>query len=201
MRTDSGRDAGAVVGTAAAVVVADPVLWLLGIVGFGARGGLVLLTLPVLTIPSPVLLSIMFRNELSTAGTTASFDVLAVTAAAVTGGMALLAIMISAWAELHAVERGVAEAARRAVAPGSFSPAARAARTALAAAVGRGGPGHGLVPILMLLLLFVGRLTRVVSPSCSSPPTWACRSSIASSGMRPPRSWAWCSSSPSSRCS
>ena len=65
MRTDSGRDAGAVVGTAAAVVVADPVLWLLGIVGFGVRGGLVLLTLPVLTIPSPVLLSILFRNELA----------------------------------------------------------------------------------------------------------------------------------------
>ena len=33
MRTDSGRDAGAVVGTAAGVVAADPVLWLLGSVG------------------------------------------------------------------------------------------------------------------------------------------------------------------------
>ncbi len=46
----------------------DPGLWLLGLVGFGARGGLVLLTLPVLTIPSPVLLSILFRDEIGHGG-------------------------------------------------------------------------------------------------------------------------------------
>ena len=84
------------------MVAADPALWLLGIVGFGARGGLVLLTLPVLTIPSPVLLSILFRNELNTSGTSPSYDVLALMAAALTGVVALLAILVSAWAELHA---------------------------------------------------------------------------------------------------
>ena len=68
MRTDSGRGPRAVIGTAAAIVGGDPGLWLLGLAGFGARGGLVLLTLPVLTIPSPVLLSILFRSELGTSG-------------------------------------------------------------------------------------------------------------------------------------
>ena len=118
----AGRDAGAVVGAAGAVVAADPVLWLLGIVGFGARGGLVLLTLPVLTIPSPVLLSILFRNQLDTAGTTASFDVLAVIAAGLTGVLALLAIVISAWAELNAVERCVAAPRSRDPASGPLTP-------------------------------------------------------------------------------
>jgi hypothetical protein len=169
MRTDTGRDAGAVVGTAAAVVAADPVLWLLGIVGFGARGGLVLLTLPVLTIPSPVLLSIMFRNELDTAGTTASFDVLAVMAAAMTGAVALLAIMISAWAELNAVERCVtvhaSETLRLGRSPRELGRPERRSLLLWVAAV----QASGLVPILMLMLLFVGRLTRVVSTELQQP--------------------------------
>jgi hypothetical protein len=169
MRTDSGRGAGAAVATAAAVVAADPVLWLLGIVGFGARGGLVLLTLPVLTIPSPVLLSIMFRNELDTAGTTSSFDVLAVMAAAVTGVVALLAIVVSAWAELNAVERCVAEPHSETLRLGRsarhLTPPERRSLLLWVAAV----QASGLVPILLLALLFVGRLSGIVSTELQQP--------------------------------
>jgi hypothetical protein len=169
MRTDSGRGAGAAVATAAAVVAADPVLWLLGIVGFGARGGLVLLTLPVLTIPSPVLLSIMFRNELDTAGTTSSFDVLAVMAAGVTGVVALLAIVVSAWAELNAVERCVAEphseTLRLGRSPRPLTPPERRSLLLWVAAV----QASGLVPILLLALLFVGRLSGIVSTELQQP--------------------------------
>ena len=169
MRTDSGRDAGAVVGTAAAVVVADPVLWLLGIVGFGVRGGLVLLTLPVLTIPSPVLLSILFRNELDTSGTTASFDVLAVLAAGLTGVLAFVAILVSAWVELQAVERAAAgpdsEDLRLGRPPRQLARAKRRSLLLWVASVQAGG----LVPVLVLLLLFTGRLGRDVSTELQQP--------------------------------
>jgi len=169
MRTDSGRGADAVVGTAAAVVAADPVLWLLGIVGFGVRGGLVLLALPVLTIPSPVLLSILFRNELDTSGTTASFDVLAILVALLVGALAFGAILISAWAELQAAERVV-------VAPDSVTlrlgraprQLARAERRSLLLWVASIQAG-GLVPILLVLLLFTGRLGRAVSSELQQP--------------------------------
>ena len=169
MRTDSGRGAAAVVSTAAAVVAADPVLWLLGIVGFGARGGLVLLTLPVLTIPSPVLLSIVFRDQLGTSGLNSSFDVLAIIAAAVTGIIALLAILVSAWAELNAVERCAAEphseALRLGRSPRQLAASERRSLLLWVAAV----QATGLVPILVLMLLFVGRLTGVVSNELQQP--------------------------------
>ncbi len=169
MRTDSGRSAGAIVGTAAAVVAGDPVLWLLGIVGFGVRGGLVLLTLPVLTIPSPVLLSIVFRGQLDTAGTNASFDVLAVVAAAITGAIALLAILVSAWAELNAVERCAADprsvTLRLGRSPRPLAAGERRSVLLWVAAI----QATGLVPILLLVLLFVGRLTGVVSNELQQP--------------------------------
>src|SRR3989304_449023 len=41
------------VGAALSVVVAEPSLWLLGSAGFLVRGGLVLLALPIVTLPSP----------------------------------------------------------------------------------------------------------------------------------------------------
>jgi len=169
VRTDSGRGAAAVVGIAAGVVAAEPALWLLGVVGFGVRGGLVLLTLPVLTIPSPVLLSILFRNELGTSGTNASFDVLAFVAATVTGLVALVAILISAWAELHAVERCVADPRSGVLRLGRPArPVGQRERSSLllwVAAV----QAMGLLPVLLLVLLFVGRLGGLVTTELQQP--------------------------------
>ncbi|MCY7418042.1 MAG: hypothetical protein LH650_06020 [Chloroflexi bacterium] len=169
MRTDSGRGTGAVVSTAAAVVAADPALWLLGIVGFGVRGGLILLTLPVLTIPSPVLLSILFRNELNTSGTSASFDVLAAAAAALTGIVALLAILISAWAELHSIERCVASPLSGTLRLGRparrLEPRERSSVLLWVAAV----QAAGLMPILLLTFLLVGRIGRLVATELQTP--------------------------------
>lgn len=169
MRTDAGRDAPAAVRAAAAVVGSDPVLWLLGIVGFGVRGGLVLLTLPILTIPSPILLSILFRGELGTAGTNASFDLLAFVAAAITGGVALVAILISAWAEVQAVERCVAaqqsSVLRLGRPPRELPARERHSLLLWVAAV----QAAGLVPLLLLALMLVGRVTASVSSELQQP--------------------------------
>jgi hypothetical protein len=168
-RTDAGRSGGAVVRTAAGVVIADPGLWLLGIIGFGVRGGLVLLTLPVLTIPSPVLLSIIFRRELGTSGTTGSFDTMVVAVAGVSGLLVLLAIMVSAWADLHAFERCVATprsaALRLGRPPRRLAPRDRNSLLLWVAAIG----AAGLVPILLITLLYAGRLGGIVATELEQP--------------------------------
>jgi hypothetical protein len=169
MRTDSGRGPAAVIGTAAEIVISDPGLWLLGLVGFGARGGLVLLTLPVLTIPSPVLLSILFRSELGTSGTTASFDTLALVAATLTGVVVLAAILISAWAELNAVERSVLDRHTTTLRLGRparpLAPRERSGLLLWVAAI----QAAGLLPILVLVLILVVRLSGVVTSELERP--------------------------------
>ncbi len=169
MRTDAGRGGRAVVRTAAQVVAADPVLWLLGIVGFGVRGGLVLLTLPVLTVPSPVLLSIIFRGQIGTSGTNASFDLLAVLSAALTGLLVLVAILVSAWVELNAFERCAiaprSETLRLGREPRILAPRDRRSLLLWVAAI----QSCGLVPLLLLVLLFVGRLGVVVATELERP--------------------------------
>jgi hypothetical protein len=168
-RTDAGRSGNAVVRAAAAVVAADPGLWLLGIIGFGVRGGLVLLALPVLTIPSPILLSIIFRRELGTSGTTGSFDVMVALAAGVTGLLVLLAIMVSAWTDVHAFERSVAtpqsEALRLGRPPRHLAPRDRNSLLLWVAAIG----AAGLVPILLITLLYAGRLGGIVATELEQP--------------------------------
>lgn len=74
-------------GAAAGAVVAQPALWLLGALGFAARGGLVLLALPIITIPSPVILSILLRGQLDSTGLT-------ITPLAAFVGMALAVVFV-----------------------------------------------------------------------------------------------------------
>ncbi len=169
MRTDAGRGARAVVSTAALVATTDPVLWLLGIVGFGVRGGLVLLTLPVISMPSPVLLSIIFRGQIGTSGTNASFDLLVVVAAAITGLLMLAAILLSAWVELHVFERCAvasrSETLRLERQPRPIAPRDRRSLLLWVAAI----QSCGLVPLLLLVLLVVGRLGGVVATELERP--------------------------------
>lgn len=75
------------VGAAAGAVVGQPALWLLGALGFAARGGIVLLALPIITIPSPVILSILLRGQLDSTGLT-------ITPLAAFVGMALVIVFV-----------------------------------------------------------------------------------------------------------
>jgi hypothetical protein len=104
MRTGAGRGWRAAVDVAGQAVAGSPRLWLLGIVGFAVRGGLLLLTLPILTIPSPVLLSSLFREGIGTAGPSPAFQSTAVVLAVLTALCVLAAILASAWCELLAFE-------------------------------------------------------------------------------------------------
>jgi hypothetical protein len=89
------------------VTLNRPSLWLLGAAGFLLRGGLVLLLLPLVALPSPVEVRLLIGEGLGSAGFSGGL----VTAAAVIGivvAAALLAAMLAlAWLELWAFERTV----------------------------------------------------------------------------------------------
>jgi hypothetical protein len=86
------------------VAVGRPILWLYGALGFAARGGLVVLALPMLTIPSPVVLSTLFRGQLSTSGLAPGSEWLAVVALGGAFVVFALALLAAAWADVAAFE-------------------------------------------------------------------------------------------------
>ncbi|HET7676883.1 MAG TPA: hypothetical protein VFK38_03450 [Candidatus Limnocylindrales bacterium] len=84
----------------------DPGLWLLGLLGFLARGGLIVLLAPILTLPSPVGISTLLGADAIRIGGLSertalllALGVVAVAAAVVAG------LLVGAWAELAAFER------------------------------------------------------------------------------------------------
>ena len=81
-------------GIALSIVAGQPRLWLLGMVGFCLRGGLLLLTLPIVVIPTQVEARLLIGNYLGSTGFSPSFWgvlALAATAAAlVTMGVLLV---------------------------------------------------------------------------------------------------------------
>ena len=105
MRTDPRVGWRRGIGTALAVVVGQPQLWLIGALGFTGRGGVLLLALPIFIVPTPIEVRAMLGSNLGSSGLTASFyaslPVLAV------AGMALLtaSLLLAAHAELSAFER------------------------------------------------------------------------------------------------
>lgn len=93
------------VGSAAAVVLGQPPLWLLGALGFALRGGIVLLTLPILVLPTQVEVRLLLGNNLGSTGFSAGFWGLVV-AAGVIAGVVTLGIMLAlANVEVSAFER------------------------------------------------------------------------------------------------
>lgn len=103
-----GRSWGAAAGTAAAVVLGEPRLWLLGTAGFVLRGGWLLLGLPIWAIPSPVGLSTLLGPDAFTAagpGTDLVAKVFAGTLLII--GLVGLSALGAAWVELRAFERFV----------------------------------------------------------------------------------------------
>lgn len=94
------------VGTALAIVFSRPDLWLIGSLSIAARGGLLLMAVPVLTLPSPVGISVMLGPAIIDAGT-ASLQALLIGGAIGLSGLVLISLLLSAVADLMAYDRFV----------------------------------------------------------------------------------------------
>ena len=154
---------------ALAVVVGDPGLWLLGLLGFAARGGLLLLALPIVTIPGPVLLSIVFRDQVTNANGLAGSPMLVLTGAVVVAGLILFGVLGAAWAEVHAFERTVSDPETEGLRAGRLArPIDGGERTSLVLWVAAIFAA-GLVPILLMGLVAGDRLGHRWWPRRSRP--------------------------------
>ncbi len=138
VRTASGPSWRSGVSAALRSVIVHPSLWLWGTVGFLARGGLVVLALPIVTIPSPVILSILLGDQFDAIGLAISTEV-ALGATAATLALVLGGLLLAAYADATAFGHHMAEPAQAAFGPGGAAPVLPRA--------GRGG----IVPILAAL--------------------------------------------------
>jgi hypothetical protein len=93
--------------TALAVVLANPSLWLLGAIGFAARGGILLLALVIVILPTPVEVRMLLGENLSSSGLTPAFIAFLGYAAAAAALVVLTALLVAARVELAAFERFV----------------------------------------------------------------------------------------------
>lgn len=88
--------------TALVVTLGQPSLWLLGALGFAARGGFLLLALPIITIPSPAVLSVMFRGRFAATGISSELEAIV---ALLVAGLLLSGLLLAALADVAAFER------------------------------------------------------------------------------------------------
>jgi hypothetical protein len=121
-RARPGWSAG--LGVALSWVVDRPSLWLFGILGFSLRGGIVLLTLPIIVLPTPVEVRLLLGDYLGTSGFSQRFwtesGVVALVAATSTVVVLLVLarIEIAAFVRLPFVDEGSAHRiARSALVP------------------------------------------------------------------------------------
>jgi hypothetical protein len=168
MRTDAGRGWRSVVSAAGQAVAGSPRLWLLGIVAFAFRGGLLVLTLPILTIPSPVLLSILFRDGIGTAGPSPALQATAVVLAILTAVGVLVAVLVSAWCDLLAFEGTVRDDASLELRLGRPARAFGRERTSMflwLAAI----QAAAMLPLLVLVMVIVNDLQGAVTSQVQRP--------------------------------
>lgn len=169
MRTSEGRGVAAVVSVATDAVVADPGIWLLGILGAAVRGGTLVLALPIMTIPSPVLLSVLFREQLGTSGPTQAFGVMAFVLALLSAIGVLVALLVSAWCDLTAFERIIRSDAasdlRLGRTPRVLGPEERRGMWLWVAAI----QAVALIPMLVLVWAIVGSLQGAVTTEVQQP--------------------------------
>lgn len=97
------------IATAFAVVAGRPSLWLIGGLGFACRGGIAVLALPMLVVPTPVEVRLLLGESLGSAGLTPEFFAALVPVAAVGAVLGLIVLVLIAQSELAAFERFVAD--------------------------------------------------------------------------------------------
>src|SRR5262249_15797856 len=149
---DGTRGARAILDAARATTRSDPTLWLLGALGFSVRGGLLLLLLPILWVPTPVLLSIFLAPYLTTSGLSAEALPALGVSAVVAGVVVVCAIVLAAFADLAAFER-VAANRETVVFRGGTPPRPLEGRARAAAHLGLVSLNLlGIVPILAVLV-------------------------------------------------
>jgi hypothetical protein len=95
------------VSAALAVVAGEPRLWLLGMLGFLLRGGVLILALPIIVLPTQVEVRLMLGANLGTSGLTPGFFVLAGAAGIIAALMALLALLTVAVVDVVSFEQMV----------------------------------------------------------------------------------------------
>jgi hypothetical protein len=96
-------------GAALAMALAEPTLWLLGSVGFLARGGIIVLALPIWTLPSPVGMTILFGPDaLTPTGLSGRFLATLSGLLATALVIALGLIALAAWSDRSSIARQLA---------------------------------------------------------------------------------------------
>jgi hypothetical protein len=97
------------VGTAFAVVIGRPSLWLIGALGFTLRGGILILLLPIFVLPTPVEARLLLGTNLGSTGLTQSF----LSNLGLAAGLLIIpiafALLAIAYLELAAFERVVSD--------------------------------------------------------------------------------------------
>ena len=93
------------IGTALSVTAGQPELWLIGALSFSLRGGIVLLTLPILVLPTQVEVRLALGSHLGSTGLTAGFWALIGAATIVLTLIAVAVLSLLARLELAAFER------------------------------------------------------------------------------------------------
>ncbi len=91
--------------TALSVVAGQPQLWLLGMVGFLLRGGVLLLALPIVILPTQVEARLLIGDYLGSTGFTGGFWGLLAAAALFAAVLSVVVLLVLARTELAAFER------------------------------------------------------------------------------------------------
>jgi len=147
------------VGAALSVVVAEPSLWLLGSAGFLVRGGLVLLVLPIWTLPSPVGITTLLGPAVVNTGRLEGPLLAAVAAGLVlVAGLCLAGLFAAAWIDAALFERFVADPETAELRAGRRLP--QGWRRPIAALVGV--EVVALLPAMAAAAVSLGRIVQVV---------------------------------------
>src|SRR5688500_7317763 len=105
VRTRARSGWSARLGVALSWVVDRPSLWLFGILGFSLRGGIVLLTLPIIVLPTPVEVRLLLGDYLGTSGFSERFWTESGVVALVAATSTVLVLLVLARLEIAAFVR------------------------------------------------------------------------------------------------
>jgi len=157
-------------GAALAMAAGDPASWALALLGFLARGGWLVLVLPLLTIPSPVLLSMLFRGEVGAIGR-GELRVIAIGVGTLLSLVAIGGVIASAFSDVALAERFVrdpeSEELRRGHAARTLSRRERRSLAWWVASV----QAIALLPIIVSAAFVVDSAVRSVSSELINPST------------------------------